>query len=37
MSHITPKIAIEKGIGMVHQEFMLVKRAYSTGEYYPGI
>ena len=24
MSHITPKIAIEKGIGMVHQEFMLV-------------
>jgi ABC-type uncharacterized transport system ATPase subunit len=24
MNHITPKIAIEKGIGMVHQEFMLV-------------
>lgn len=24
MDHITPKIAIEKGIGMVHQEFMLV-------------
>lgn len=24
MGHITPKIAIEKGIGMVHQEFMLV-------------
>lgn len=24
MSHITPRIAIEKGIGMVHQEFMLV-------------
>lgn len=24
ISHITPKIAIEKGIGMVHQEFMLV-------------
>lgn len=23
-THITPKIAIEKGIGMVHQEFMLV-------------
>ena len=24
-SHISPKIAIEAGIGMVHQEFMLVK------------
>ena len=24
LSHITPKLAIEKGIGMVHQEFMLV-------------
>lgn len=24
MNHITPKIAIKKGIGMVHQEFMLV-------------
>lgn len=25
MQHITPKIAIEHGIGMVHQEFMLVQ------------
>lgn len=24
ITHITPKMAIEKGIGMVHQEFMLV-------------
>jgi ABC-type uncharacterized transport system ATPase subunit len=24
MNHVTPKIAIKKGIGMVHQEFMLV-------------
>ena len=24
--NITPKIAIQKGIGMVHQEFMLVKQ-----------
>ena len=25
MTHLTPKIAIEHGIGMVHQEFMLVR------------
>lgn len=24
MTHLTPKLAIERGIGMVHQEFMLV-------------
>lgn len=24
ITHVTPKLAIEKGIGMVHQEFMLV-------------
>lgn len=24
LTHITPKLAIEKGVGMVHQEFMLV-------------
>lgn len=25
IKHITPKVAISKGVGMVHQEFMLVK------------